>query len=409
MLLDQQKAFQLSMEVGTVFTPTAPIDEKTLFAGRIEQIGKIMDALNQKGQHAVVYGERGVGKTSLSNVLASFLPKSGSTVLSPRINCDATDTFETLWVKIMKEIQFTQTKQLSGFGANTRQTQIDAATLFGDEQVSPDSVRRALTLLSLNTIPILIVDEFDRVAQDVRRAMADTIKTLSDHAVAATIVIVGVADSLDQLINEHESIERAIVQIPMPRMSVGEIKQIITLGLERLGMTVESKVLDRICVLSQGLPHYAHLIGLNSARTALEGLDSNITESALSVAITKAIDSAQQSIRTAYHNAIRSARKDNLFASVLLACALAKTDELGEFAAQDVRGPIRKITGKEYDIPSFAQHLNDFSEEKRGAILRKSGHKRKFRYKFANPLMQPYVIMQGYNSGLINLEQSDED
>jgi hypothetical protein len=102
----------------------------------------------------------------------------------------------------------------------------------------------------------------------------------------------------------------------------------------------------------------------------LDGLDSNITESALSVAITKAIDSAQKSIRTAYHNAIRSARKDNLFASVLLACALAKTDELGGFAAQDVRGPIRKITGKEYDIPSFAQHLNDFSEEKRGAILR---------------------------------------
>jgi hypothetical protein len=121
----------------------------------------------------------------------------------------------------------------------------------------------------------------------------------------------------------------------------------------------------------------------------------DISTETVNQAITKAIADAQHSIQQAYLAAIRSARKENLFGDVLLACALAKSDELGFFAAQDVRPPMRQITGKNYDIPTFAQHLNDFSDDKRGCILQKTGHKRRYRYRFSDPLMQPYVIMQG--------------
>ena len=82
-----------------------------------------------------------------------------------------------------------------------------------------------------------------------------------------------------------------------------------------------------------------------------------------------------------------------------MACALAKTDELGFFAAQDVRDPMKMITGKRYEIPSYAQHLNDFCDAKRGPILEKTGAKRRFRFRFVNPLMQPYVVMQGFAAG----------
>jgi Cdc6-like AAA superfamily ATPase len=399
--MTQQDALALSLEAGKVFTPSAPIDERSLFAGRTEQVRKIVDAVNQKGQHAVVYGERGVGKTSLSNVLSSFLALPG-TVLSPRVNCDVTDTFDSVWKKVFARIQLNQSTRGSGFVGDLER-EYDATELFPGK-ISPDAVMRALITITRGAVPILIIDEFDRVPQEVRRALADTIKTLSDHAVAATVVLVGVAESLESLIEEHQSIERALVQIPMPRMSVPEIHQIIDTGLGRLGMTIDQAALNRISVLSQGLPHYAHLIGLYATRTALDSLSMHINEDTIDSAIGKAIEAAQQSVRVAYHKAIRSPRKDNLFADVLLACALAQTDELGEFAAQDVREPMLRITGKHYEIPSFAQHLNEFSESTRGAILRKSGTKRKFRYKFTNPLMQPYVIMQGFASSRMTRE-----
>ncbi|MCA1846498.1 MAG: ATP-binding protein, partial [Actinobacteria bacterium] len=106
-----------------------------------------------------------------------------------------------------------------------------------------------------------------------------------------------------------------------------------------------------------------------------------------------------------YHTATRSPRKDTLFGRVLLACALAETDKLGFFSARNVRPPLSKIMGKPIDIPAFARHLNEFAEEKRGRILEKVGDQRRFLFRFRNPLMQPFVVLQGMASGVLDPEE----
>jgi Cdc6-like AAA superfamily ATPase len=385
------RAQDLSTEASRVFTPAAPIDDRALFAGRTEQVTNVLDAVNQKGQHAIIFGDRGVGKTSLANVLASFLP--AGFVTTRRINCDKVDSFNSVWRKVFEEIQHNEVTQVAGFGGIGHSPRVDASA----EIISPDVVRRQLDSWSKGSVLILIIDEFDRVDDAYRTIFADTIKTLSDHAVAATVVLVGVADSVDQLISEHESVQRALVQIKMPRMSRDEIKEIVNKGLSRLEMTIDPIALDRVAVLAQGLPHYAHLLGLHATRAALEKLSLHIDSGTLDIAVKKAIDAAQQSIRSAWHKAIVSARKDNLFADVLLSCALARTDDMGTFAAQDVRTPMQLVTGKAYDIPAFAQHLNEFSDTKRGNILKKIGESRRFRYRFTSPLIPPFVIMRGFS------------
>lgn len=387
----------LAIEAGRVFTPTSPIDERSLFAGREEQVLQIIDVINQKGQHTILFGERGVGKTSLANVLSAFLGNPGASVVAPRVNCDAADTFSSVWGKIFEQIQLTRSLPPMGFNGTLRQEAQQLLT----ETADPDSVRRALTVLSQAALPILIIDEFDRLEDQARKVFADMVKALSDHAVNATVVLVGVADSVDGLIQDHQSVERALVQIKLPRMSTVEVNQIVETGLGRLEMKIEQEALARIGLLAQGLPHYAHLISLHASRAAIDQRSVTITTDHVGSAVKKAIQGAQHSIRSAYELAIRSPRKDNLFGDVLLACALAKPNELGQFAAQDVREPMQRITGKNYDIPSFAQHLNEFSEAKRGNILQKTGSTRRFRYRFSNPLMQPFVIMQGLNSNRI--------
>ena len=78
--------------------------------------------------------------------------------------------------------------------------------------------------------------------------MADTIKTLSDFSIPATVVLIGVADSVDELIGQHQSIERAIIQIPMPRMSKEEIEQIAINGLERLKLKIADEAWRKLRV-----------------------------------------------------------------------------------------------------------------------------------------------------------------
>jgi hypothetical protein len=85
-----------------------------------------------------------------------------------------------------------------------------------------------------------------------------------------------------------------------------------------------------------------------------------------------------------------------------LACALLQGDELGYFTAGDVREPLKAIMGKAYDIPQFAGHLKDLASPKRGDVLQRTGEKRRRRYRFTNPLLQPYVVMRGLDDELVD-------
>jgi Cdc6-like AAA superfamily ATPase len=385
---------QLALYAGQVFKPNTPVDEKDLFSGRTDQIRRVIDVIFQKGQHAIIFGERGVGKTSLANVLSSFVGTTAK-LLPARINCDSGDTFQSVWAKIFEEMQIISNKPGLGFNAQGITKHFTIKDFFPTGEVTPTNVRKAILQVSSSFLPLIIIDEFDRLDINVRKMFADLIKGLSDYALDATIVLIGVGGSVQQLIDEHQSVARALVQIQMPRMDSDEIKSIINIGLTKLGMTIAPDVLNQIALLSKGLPHYTHLVGLNASRDALDNKSLNITNENLNRAISKAIEDSQLSIRTAYHKAIKSAYKGNLFAQIILACALAPVNELGEFAAQDLREPLFRITGKKYSIPHYAQHLKEFSIEKRGKILIKSGERRFFRYKFSDPLMQPFIIMQG--------------
>lgn len=308
----------LANEASQVFSPGAPIDERDLFAGRVEQLRDLINAVNQRGQHAIVFGERGVGKTSLANTFMNFMHRPVSKILSTRINCDSVSNFQSLWKKVFDDLEIS--------------CQIDRS--FG-----PDDVRRALGVLSKNAIPAIVFDEFDRLPSGkASTLLADTIKAMSDHSVPTTIVIVGVADTVGDLLREHGSIGRALIEIPMPRMSDEEIFEIIEKRIGRLGMKVETGVCSKIIQYSQGLPHYTHLMGLYACQEAARNRTRNISNAHLRIAINNCISKAQQSIREAYYKATSSPRPDNLFKEVLLACSLANTDDLGFFAANDVKG-----------------------------------------------------------------------
>lgn len=397
-----EKAYRLSQ----AFRPSAPIDRRDLFSGRSSQMGEIVQVIGETGQHAVLYGERGVGKTSLTAVVAEILAGVESANLcTVRVNCDGSDDFSSVWRKVFAELSIKLEKPGMGFNATPQTTNVSASALLpSDGKLTPNDIRRALLSLPGRGGVVVFIDEFDRIPDSESKTLfADTIKLLSDHLMRATVVFVGVADNVDQLITEHKSIERALVQIQMPRMSLDELEDIVQRGLTMVGMESSTEATARIAQLSQGLPHYTHLLGQLAARTALEMNRLEITVNDVDVAVTKARERAQESIISAYHKAIFSTR-ENLYERVLAACALAEKDAMGYFAASDVRDPLSAIMGKRYEIPAFSRHLNAMCEPDRGPVLQKAGATRRFRFRFLNPLLQPYVVMTGLAERYIDPE-----
>jgi energy-coupling factor transporter ATP-binding protein EcfA2 len=96
-----------------VFTPGYPVSQKDLFAGRMEQLQRVLDTLNSPGRHPVLFGQRGVGKTSLANVLGEVLQN----LLAVKVSCDGSDTFATIWNRVLHTASVTFKQRALGFSA----------------------------------------------------------------------------------------------------------------------------------------------------------------------------------------------------------------------------------------------------------------------------------------------------
>lgn len=387
---DAETKLDRRMALNKVFTPSAPVNSRSAFSGRIDQIMQITSAVVQPGRHAILYGERGVGKTSLANILSDLLVRTEDTYrnCAVRVNCSVSDDFRSIWTKIFFELD------------------INFKSYYPDyETPNPDQVRRILSFV--DPYMVIVIDEYDRVDDDEALSlMADTIKALSDHAVGSKLVFVGVADSIENLIGEHESVRRCLEEVQVPRMKAAEMRELVTRGFFEAEVQIEKSAVERIVRLSEGLPPYGHLLSLKAGERAVN--DDRDT-----VFLRDVIESAEAVVRShsgaaSYHHAVESSRPENLYAQVLAACALAEKDELGYFAAKAVEEPMSRIMGSPFKTPSFSRQLSSFLGESRGCILERRGEKKRYRYRFRDPLMQPFAILAATAKKLIPEEYQRE-
>ena len=93
-----------------------------------------------------------------------------------------------------------------------------------------------------------------------------------------------------------------------------------------------------------------------------------------------------------------------MYKEVLLACALSDTNDRGTFSPTAVCPPLTSILKREklVQIAAFQQHLQKFISPEPGSVLVRKGLERSYRYRFTDPMMQPYVIMKGIEQGLVD-------
>lgn len=390
----------LAFEIRQTFSPAAPLDETALFAGRRAQLQKVLDATVERGKHVVLFGERGVGKTSMSRLLSKLFPPTARHIYSIREQADPSDDFDSIWRKVFKDIWVAVDR---GDGQAEVQRPLDQLY---PENIRPDDVRRELeAVFKANEIPIIVIDEIDKIKdKNTMSLMANTIKFLSDYSVNVTVILVGVANDVNELISEHQSISRCLEQVLMPRMSVAERKEILEKTLPRLDMKIEPDGLFKIVYLSRGLPSYVHALGQAAALNAVGRKSLLIKVADVDAAVGRVLEKSEESVQESYDRATRSNRSDNLYKQVILAAAMAEPDDRGAFAANALCQPLTSILKREKEVPisAFHQHLQKFVTPERGDILVRRGREGSYRYRFSDPMMQPYIIMKGIEQGLID-------
>lgn len=390
------------------FTPAAPVRHQEMFAGRNEQLMRATDSFHALGEHVAIFGERGVGKTSLAAVSEMFATVQG--FVTARVNCTASDENFSVIIRRIGEAIDRSVRAGAPIARLESHFQKIAGVAPGAVAIltaaAPDAhdFLVAMQILSQAGDVVVFLDEFDRLGDgSIHTELVDLMKTVSDQALPVTFVIVGVARDVDALLEEHESTGRGLNEIQMPRMSMDELREVLDRGLAQAEMTILPEAATFISHLSIGLPHYAHLLGLHSGLSAVGAQRTEVCSEDVVSALSIAVARAQQHIVRLYSDATHSTRANN-FKEILLAACLTPGDENGFFAPGDIRDALSVVMGKQMSIPAYASQIKDFSVD-RGPVLERTEHRTRPRYRFTEPLLVPYVAMRGVTEGIISDHQ----
>ena len=380
---------------GQTFTPTRPVQMREIFAGRRDQLHECISIPDQLGLHGILYGDRGVGKTSIANMVRLLCDEGEDGPIVTKIECTSSDTFEKIIRQVYSVIPVAVLERACGFGGSGESSvaQSDLGKIVSEKaSFNPKDVASVLKQVGKRVFAIL--DEFDRLNFDTFNlsGFTELIKISSDTDTDIHFLIVGVGESVDELIGNHASIVRNLTQIKLAAMTDEEIRQIILAGMSKLDLRMPSEVADAIVEFSCGYPHYTHLLCLESSLNAIRAERSEIEGADLRYAIGRALAKAQESTKKSYHDATR-ANRENIYKEVLHACGAAPLDEYNTFVPKDVERPLSVRLKRPMKANQFGAHLINLCKPDRGSILVSIGERGRARYRFKDPLMRAYVRM----------------
>ncbi len=255
------------------YKPAEPIEHQELFVGREGEQSTLYKSLVSKGRHPIVFGARGIGKTSLLTVTCKHFCHNNDYVAVKHI-CGHTDTFASIFntflrlssanIKKEKFVEKSSKDYSGGFDLKLLKSDIKGSNTVEYNYANLTETNITPSLVSeiyQNQKFILIIDEFDLITdENEKRLIAETIKALSDRNSDTTIIISGVANSLSDLVMVHNSTIRNLISIEVPRMTDDELSQIIENGSVNLEIEFDKDVKNSIVWLSDGLPYFTHLI-----------------------------------------------------------------------------------------------------------------------------------------------------
>ncbi|ABD71091.1 hypothetical protein Rfer_3382 [Rhodoferax ferrireducens T118] len=390
--------------VRKVFTPHAPVKIQELLFGRSAALKQLINQIHTPGAFPILFGDRGVGKTSIAMIVLTLVELSmrekGNVYIDSK-RCSSKETLISIFGKLLQKcgmdlelIESTQTSESGGgagihagfikadIGAKRTNTQKHGAAF---KNVTPSTIAE-LILANLDC-GLLIIDETDAIEDDqVKYQLAEIVKLLSDGHSKFKIMLVGVAELSSTLTAGHPSIGRCAVETKLDLMADAEIQQIVKTGAVRIkpAMDFDREVVKRIAQLSGGYPYFTHLCALKCVEDALRENRKFIRIHHLPSALKSAALEAEQTLRAQFETATSSATT-GMFRVVVDAASRFGSEN---FSAADLRAKIENISTHHITQGALNNLFKKLVSDNHARILHRVA---KGTYRFSDPRMPSYV------------------
>lgn len=382
-----QRLYKLERDASSVFTPSRPVQLRALFTGRLRQIDTLLDAIKNPGQHAVIYGEPGVGKTSLAQFVHDNMQ-----VGNVYKHCTKDATMESVFRGIFAQIDISVEVASIGFSVGPASSEKrPLATLLRDVSLTPSVIADTIYCATQQAPLTFFLDEFNRMSPRVRQQFSELLKLLSDTGANCSLVLIGVAHDLPTLIEGHSSVERCISQIYMPRMSDSEVADLVKRGISQIGMLIEPAASEALVRMSRGLPFFTHHLALDAVKVCIRRGDKSVRLSDVQAAAVQLTLKKHSTLGAALDSAVSGQRPDT-YKRVLRSAALCRRDEYGYFTLQSVREKLAKTAPD--DSKSAQAVIDALCRDGHGRALVTHGKRANRRLRFRDPLFEAYVALE---------------
>jgi Cdc6-like AAA superfamily ATPase len=303
-------------KINKIFRPAAPIKNPAMLIGRDTKKAIILDSVQSPGVHLAIFGSRGVGKTSILNIVSQELDADNYDVCMH--TCSYKDNYESIFGTLFDRsgvAMKVEGKKVKTSGEAVGK--IEGLILKSESKVTRE---QEITYTPMANIPIspnfiadhfqkqkivFVIDEYDRIGNiDTKTLIAETIKCLADREASLKIILSGVSAKGNDLVGVHPSTIRNIIPVEITTLDNTDLERIIKLGAAELGLTFSGDVIKTIVFLSDGLPYFTHLLAQKSSLSAVRERISNITMQHLTNALPDSISLISEEISSEFNRAV---------------------------------------------------------------------------------------------------------
>jgi hypothetical protein len=376
---------------------------------------RLVESIQQPGAQLRVFGETGVGKTSLVSFAAAETDRKLLTV-ECRTSQDFTDLIEQAINKIQGVRLTSYVKHSSASAELTTEGKLPfLASITGKvsghagrdrtfEIVRKSPVDLLIDLMSDRGYTLLVLDNFQNIVdQETRTEIAQMMEVLSDRSSSTDdlkLVVVGIAEDAQTLLTPSPSVRRRTVDVGVPGMPDDEIRAILETGFRLLELKVDQGLLDYLVFYSDGFPFFAHTLGLNVARVARRAKVNVVSPMHLAAGLHRTLNEVDETyaarIRMAVGKGGRAQPKNWILQ--LLAESAHRTWTCQDAVEMWERGIKRDSSRLQIVEEEMAALITrDF-----GAVLTRDEMTTPHRYRFSDPYFRAYLRLAselGFSSG----------
>lgn len=384
-----------------LLSPSDPIRSAEFLLGREGNLREIRRHLATKGRHVFIFGDRGVGKTSLAQTAAvAFHPSDSEPIL---VAGAEGETFETIVSTIARRVHAKNRQsgstEIQGKLSLPIISMAMKQTIDSGQAPNIDSLNDAIDALAYvsscySGIPVVVIDEFDRIKDSAdKKKFAELIKQISDQEINIKLIFCGIGDSMHNLLGAHYSTGRAITPIELPRLDHDSLIEIVTNAVEGVGLIVDNETSSRIAILSDGFPYFAHLV---TEKMIWRAFDDHVQITMMALehfgsGIDAAVTHAMALLRETYE--IATKKYSDSYEEVLW--ALVDKPTLTRQSANIYNEsylPIMRASRREpLELKRFYSRLNALKSESHGKILNSP---RRSWFEFSENMVRGYVKLK---------------